>query len=167
MIFIKIICSKKKKGLWHSRKKYKLTSQQYVVIKWSNNLKTIIPPNIGNSKLVIKSDMNQVDPALFFYISWLVLRTTGLVAWICLTVDQTVVWGHQKLQKWNNRCTYLTQTYFDFSFKHVSFPWVHKFLYVNFDSLIWFHNSKVGIYPVKTSFSAINMSELVVPVFFT
>lgn len=86
-------------------------------------------------------------------------------AW--LHVDQTVVWGHKKLQKWNNRCINLTPTYFDFSFKHVSFPWVHKFFYINFDSLIWFHNNKVGISPVKTSFSAINMSELVIPMFFT
>lgn len=90
-----------------------------------------------------------------------------LVAWICMTVDQTVVWGHKKLQKWNNRCINLTPTYFDFSFKHVSFPWVHKFFYINFDSLIWFHNNKVGISPIKTSFSAINVPELVIPVFFT
>lgn len=86
MIFIKIICSKKKKGLWHSWKKYKLTSQQYVVIKGCtyacnyitllvnkrilkfNNLKTIIPPNNGNSKLVLKSDMNHVAPAHFLHL---------------------------------------------------------------------------------------------------
>lgn len=71
------------------------------------------------------------------------------------------------IKSYKNEITDLTQTYFDFSFKHVSFPWVNKFFYVNFDSLIWFHNSKVGISPVKTSFSAINVPELVVPVFFT